>query len=225
VVEKNLNDIISISKSTGIGVSPGEMERILKEIYPRSPDSLIRKIIALAWQRETSLIEAPSWSKLSKKLPGVRPGYVEYAPPRVWFLVDTSGSISDYVLENFIGNVADMLRRVVGLEVHVVPWDADVYGDITLRSYSDIEKVKSHLKGGGGTVIKPALEYTLKRMAPGDIVIIASDWYIYDIDNADTIKLLRDLVNKSSMAVFLTAGDNPPKISHKVLVERIPVLI
>jgi len=221
-LKRLLDETITIARGTGIGLDPGELGRMIGEIQPRSVRELMKKIASLIQQRAYSVIEVPSWTKISKKTPGIRPGYVEYSPPKVWFLVDTSGSISDEILSKFIGVLADLLRKVVGLEVHLVPWDATVYEETVYKTPADLRKIREHLKGGGGTVIRPALEYVKKRMSPGDVLIIASDWMIDDIDSEETRKILRELTNKSLATALLTTGKEPPHTGKNIIIDTIP---
>ncbi|MEM2619412.1 MAG: hypothetical protein QW356_08070, partial [Candidatus Hadarchaeales archaeon] len=67
-----------------------------------------------------------------------------------------------------------------------------------------LEKLRRAMKGGGGTVIAPALERLLREMRPWDVVVILSDGEIYDWDQPATRTLLTRCAQKAAKAIFLT---------------------
>jgi len=103
---------------------------------------------------------------------------------RVWVLIDTSGSIGAEELKRFVSELYGIVRNVA--EMIVVPWDAQMYDPIVVRTRSDIDRMRlgGKIKGGGGTCIKPALEYVSRHIRSGDAVVIMSDWEIFDLDEA-----------------------------------------
>ena len=71
--------------------------------------------------------------------------------------------------------------------------------------------------GGGGTVIKPALERALQiaRRKRPQMIIIASDGHIFDLveeTNHETIALLRKLVSLARRSIFITTDIIPEPI-------------
>jgi len=206
------------------GFDPGFFQRAFDELRGVDVSKVVNKIKALVERSVFSMMEAPSWTVVSKKMPGVKPGIVKYEIPRVFFLVDTSGSISDKELLEFMGTVAELLSKQVGVTVNVIPWDATAYGVVTVKTKADMRKVAQNLRGGGGTVIRPALELLRKNMRLGDIVMVASDWEIADINNPETMRLFTNIANKASAVVLLTTYSKPPSylITRKATVMRVP---
>jgi predicted metal-dependent peptidase len=93
-------------------------------------------------------------------------------------------------------------------EVVVIPWDAEAYDPIIMKSVGDIEKVKVGLKGGGGTVIYPALALVDKKFSDAQQIVILSDWYIGDLGRNETENLLRKYANR---IIAVTTANKPPQ--------------
>jgi len=182
------------------GVTPAGMKRLVDEILQSR----------ISWRQllRTALITAGknvkrTWCRLNKKLPYVWPGKTLYATDIV-VLIDTSASISDDELKQFIAEIHSM--RKLG-KVIVVPWDADVYEPVTITTTSTL------LKGGGGTKLKPALELVDRKFRNSAVIIILSDWAISDIDDDDVKALLLKYRNK---IIAVTSSREPPSFLKRI---------
>jgi len=192
----------------GIGTEPGLAERIWKSLRGEDLSSLIRSVQNLIETSIFGLIELPSWSVVSRKMPGVRPGIKRYEFPNIYFLVDTSGSISEEILSRFVGTIAESIAGLGLARAYVIPWDTQPYGIHEVYTRQDVEKLK--LRGGGGTIIGPALDLALERFMDGDILVILSDWAIYDINNPETQRKLEELIRRSALSILVTTYEDPP---------------
>jgi predicted metal-dependent peptidase len=144
-----------------------------------------------------------TWKRVSRKIP-ILPGISRFTIPTVYFLADMSGSISKEEATQSMTEVYSLARLS---EVKVYCWDAKVYQEIKARSQSDvISRVVKNLKGGGGTVVEPALTQVLKRMKSRDIVVIFTDGEIYDLDEGKTKQMFSKVRSKSSASIFLTTS-------------------
>ena len=72
-----------------------------------------------------------------------------------------------------------------------------------------IEKVIKNLQGGGGTVIKPVLRKVSNLMRNKDIIVIFSDFCIWDWEDKDVQELLQDLASRASVAVLVSTDQEP----------------
>ncbi|MEM4964939.1 MAG: VWA-like domain-containing protein [Pyrobaculum sp.] len=149
-----------------------------------------------------------TWSRPSRKNPDAdtMPGKALYGT-KILILIDTSGSIDEEALRRFVSEVYAMAKEA---EVIVIPWDAEVHGVFHIKRKEDIKKLK--LYGGGGTMITPALK--LLDSFHADRVVILSDWYIADLNEAE--KLLRRHAQK---IIAVTVGADPPPFLRRI---RIP---
>ncbi|MEM4596710.1 MAG: VWA-like domain-containing protein [Desulfurococcaceae archaeon] len=203
IVRKFL-DSYMVSKS--IGRTPAYADRLLSEILKPKTDwrQLLKKHLAGSNVKRT-------WSRPSRKHPDF-PGKEFVRKARTVVMVDTSGSISVKELAQFIGEVYGILREKS--EVVVIPWDATVYEPTKLDRPSDINKVK--IRGGGGTLILPALELVDKSYSNADNIVILSDWHIGDLDDERVERLLRKYRNR---IVAVTTSRQPPSYLRSIKID------
>lgn len=88
------------------------------------------------------------------------PGYVRRGAD-IWFLVDTSGSITKRELSQFAGEVIEAAKYAN--RIHVVSWDAEVHQVLNSRNVSKLRNLLRSLKGGGGTVAEEPLKFVLVK--------------------------------------------------------------
>ena len=96
--------------------------------------------------------------------------------PRVAVVVDTSGSMSQSLLNDALVEVNGILKAV-GAAVDIVTCDAAVQG---LGKVTHMREVSALMKGGGGTCMRPAFEALMQRREPPAVTICLSDGYVYD---------------------------------------------
>lgn len=120
---------------------------------------------AMLPQRETN------WSKSSRRSVSLHDQGIEIFEPatrpkpglkRAGIVIDTSGSIDDELLHQFVAEVQTIQTRT-GCEVYLISADAEVQTENLIRSHEQsldqlIKRKQIQLKGGGGTDFRPALE-------------------------------------------------------------------
>jgi len=105
-------------------------------------------------------------------------------------------------LKQFLSEIYNIAKTS---PVSVISWDAKAYEFIDARTKNEvISKVARQIRGGGGTIIAPALWKTLKRMRLRDIVVVFTDGEIFDINESQTRRLLAEVAAKASASVFAT---------------------
>jgi predicted metal-dependent peptidase len=106
------------------------------------------------------------------RLPSMRqPG-----DPKVSVVVDTSGSISDQVLQATLGELMGITRAVgnsMGLEV--IACDSVAYPVLKVRTAIDVKKLK--LPGGGGTDMREGILAALESKPRPDVIVVVTDGY------------------------------------------------
>jgi len=181
------------------GNIPASLKRIVDELLKSKVDwrSMLRQTFRNGFGRTV----VSSYLRPSRKHPAF-PGVKRYTIPKVWCLVDTSGSISEEELRQFLSEIYNIAKTS---PVAVIAWDAEAYDIVEAKTQSQvISKVVSKMKGGGGTCIAPVLKKTLKQMRLKDIVVVFTDGEIYDIKDDNTKRLLADVAAKSSASIFAT---------------------
>jgi len=190
------------------GKVPGYLQLTVNRILePKiSWNILLREAVRYGYGR--TLIS--TYKKPSRKHDSL-PGHARYTIPDVYIMLDTSGSIDKYMLEQFLSEIYAIAKLSA---VHVIPWDATVYKPIKATSPREvINKLAPNLRGGGGTVIYDALVYVNAQMKMRDIVIILTDGIISDLDEPNTQMLFDDIATKASAAIFVSTHNvvNIPK--------------
>jgi len=180
-----------------VGTIPGNLKRVVDALLKPKVDwrSLLKQAFRVGFGRTV----VSTWRRPSRKSP-VFPGLRRYTYPTVWCLVDMSGSISQKEAEQFISEIYSIAGDA---PVKVVVWDTIVYDVVEAKSQAEvIVKVKEQLHGGGGTEIGPALETTLQRMRPRDMVVVLSDMDIFDWGDEETERKLFEVASKAAVAIL-----------------------
>jgi len=182
------------------GTVPGALEREISELLKSKVPwrNLLRQALRDGYGH--GIVD--SWKRLNRRVPEL-PGARRLTTPRAWVLLDASGSIDDKVFDQFMSEVTSAARAAGG--VTVVAWDAEVKG---VWNYHRGMKMK--IQGGGGTIIRPALEVVKGKMQPGDIVAVISDFELSDYDSGETADLARAVKARAAVAIAATVGQNPP---------------
>lgn len=148
-----------------------------------------------------------TWTRPSRKMPGLMPGIKRFTYPTVYCLVDTSASIGEEELGQFITEVYTIAKNT---QVVVIPWDVNTYAEVKASNARQmVNKLKDMLKGGGGTVIAPALQKVLDLMKPTDIVVVLTDGDIFDVDKEETDFLFSSVAHRATTAVICSTHTLP----------------
>jgi len=178
----------SIMVAKSIGHEAGFLQRIFDEIYKSEVNwkRVLRNALNSMGGDDVKKI----WSRLNRKNE-LMPSKTTIGFNTVWCLVDTSGSISKREINRWVSEVLAIMR--LKRKVMVISWDTMVHDINIIRSKKDIDNIR--LTGGGGTIIKPALDYVQKNKHFDDSVIVLSDFAIGDLDNKDVQKYLSKTLN------------------------------
>ncbi len=192
-----------VQKTTG--QVPAGLKRTIDDLFKSKVrwNELLREIIHNGLGRTV----VSTWTRPSRKMPGLMPGIKRFTYPTVYCLVDTSASIGEEELSQFITEVYTIAKNT---QVVVVPWDVNTYTEVKAsNSRQMVNKLKDMLKGGGGTVIAPALQKVLDLMKPTDIVVVLTDGDIFDVDKEETDFLFSSVAHKATTAVICSTHTLP----------------
>lgn len=147
-----------------------------------------------------------TFARRNRKTPLI-PGLQWLDVPNVFFCVDTSGSMGESELSLAASEIYTVAKEFRA-NVTVVFWDAEVQDVQTFTSPSQIvHELKP--KGGGGTFVKPTLEYLLEYIKSDDVVVMISDGMIADKDDEDVVDMADRVAARSLSAIFLTTISEP----------------
>lgn len=110
-----------------------------------------------------------------------------YERPKMYILVDVSGSISAQTLNKFAGLFKGLSKKL-NRGCRFITWDTSLQGDY------DINNMPKHLNAGGGTDMAGGLEYIYKTWSPSgrDAVIMVSDY-------CDNLERWTDIIDRTGM--------------------------
>ena len=144
-----------VRESQGIGNSAGEMKRNINNVGVSKPlinwKMFLRDAIKqdFDWSYRNATVE---YGVLTPHLEGI-------SIPETEILLDTSGSIDESLLRNFLRECKNILHTS---KVKVGCFDTKFYGFYDIRKESDIETIP--LEGGGGTDFEVAVDAFTDRV-------------------------------------------------------------
>jgi predicted metal-dependent peptidase len=168
-LQQAIQTFIHVAKSyTGktklIGNAPGMLAEVLRAVLEPPPPwyLMLRTVLAGMGGSAGKPTLMPDESYLY-----LMTGHNVWMPSRmrsqlapILFLVDTSGSVSDEMLQKAVNQMLSaVLAKQVG-SVTVACWDTEVYPAIEARGYSQVRAAMNNIRitGRGGTDIRKALE-------------------------------------------------------------------
>ncbi len=106
---------------------------------------------------------------------------------KIGMALDTSGSIGDEEMEEFLGELKLILQSFPHLEILLYGCDSIIQGKTTLKGFKQFkrQKIKDVLRGGGGTSHKPIFDDLEKNKEQVKVMFFFTDGYsdINDIKN------------------------------------------
>ncbi|WP_157081726.1 vWA domain-containing protein [Fervidicola ferrireducens] len=167
------NRLVSVASALkSQGKLPASLERIVEEIA--QPQIPYRYVLAEYMQR---IENEYAWGPFDRRF--VHAG--EYLPStnsegfdEIVVAIDTSGSISDVEIKQFIGEVMS-IASIGANTLHVVFCDAKVQGWYTMSAQDEVPPFK--IKGGGGTDFRPVFDAVAEKGMQPAVLIYLSDGY------------------------------------------------
>jgi len=104
-------------------------------------------------------LPVPDWSKPSRRYIGdgvYLPGNPKEGPGTVVLVADTSGSVDEVLLNNYIANIRKINEDLQPEKIYVIACDAAVQWT---AEYTTFDEIKIVPKGRGGTAFKPAFDW------------------------------------------------------------------
>jgi predicted metal-dependent peptidase len=196
-----------------IGKLPGELETLIDKILKPQVNwkVLLRQTLTEAIGRFYKI----TFIRPNRRLP-LLPGRKPYSIGKVVVLMDTSGSIEEKHLQQFAGEVYGIAHNTS--DVIIIPWDVKVYSEIQIRQPNDAKKIK--VTGRGGTDIREAVEYTLKKY-PYAIHVILSDWNISHVNDGNIDEnVIRGIIRLRPICVTVDSiPESLPEYMRKSFIE------
>jgi predicted metal-dependent peptidase len=179
------HDILKQAKEKDIGSLPGALlrwaqDRLQPQINWREAlASAVRSSLATSIGRRDYVFTRPSRRQDAMKKFGfevVLPAMRKPSPPPIAVVIDTSGSISNKEVDEFLAEVSGIARaNGVAQGLTIITCDAEVSGIRKLRSRSEISELE--LKGGGGTDLRVGIAAAIALRPIPKVIIVITDGY------------------------------------------------
>lgn len=178
-------DVIKHAREKGMGSVPGELLRWANELlnpqidWKRELAGMMRSSLATVLGRKDYTYARPSRRQSSMALHDpefILPSMRKPAPPTIAIIIDTSGSVQDKEITEFLSEV-DGIASANGIAqgITVIPCDAQVGEIQKIRSISGIADIK--LSGGGGTDLRVGIAAAESLKPQPKILIVLTDGY------------------------------------------------
>lgn len=172
------------------GNIPGNVKKMLKDLT--EPQMDWRELLNLSL---TSAIKDDyTWMRPSRRgwhmdavMPGMNPGEeVDIA-----VAIDTSGSISQTMLRDFLSEVKGCMESFTAYKIHLFCFDTEVHNPEQFDS-DNIKEIEEYEMGGfGGTMFEPIFEYLKENEIEPERLVVFTDGYPFgswgDEDYCDTL--------------------------------------
>ncbi len=178
-------DVLNHAGAKGIGSVPGALLRWANELlnpkidWRRALAGAFRTSLATVLGRKDYTYTRPSrrqGAMSNSTYEIILPAMRKPAPPPIAIVVDTSGSISDKEITEFLSEIEGIAKsNGISQGLTVIPCDAEVGEIQKLRSLSGISNLR--ITGGGGTDLRVGIEAATKLKQIPRIIIVLTDGY------------------------------------------------
>src|SRR6056297_1491990 len=191
--------LIQAAQSSGAGKVPGDIKRMIKDLL--EPEMDWREIIRA--QIESSLKSNFTFMRPNRKgwhMGAVLPGMDRDMMIDIALCIDTSGSISQQMLTEFVSEVAGIMEQYEDYRIRIWQFDTRVYGYDEFTHDDGREITEYEIKGGGGTDFMANWTYMKeKEIEPDQFIVFTAgmpcgSWG--DPDYCDTVFLINPVYGK-----------------------------
>lgn len=140
--------LLQAAQAVGAGNLPAGVKRLIKDLT--KPVVNWREL--LEQQIQSTVKDDFSWMKPNRRswhMDAILPGTKQGTQIDVCVAIDTSGSISEQDLKDFLSEVQGIMEAYDEYKVRVITWDTSVYNPREFTS-ENMEDITSYEPGGGG---------------------------------------------------------------------------
>tara|TARA_B100000809_G_C15062094_1_gene502739 strand:+ start:12 stop:1226 length:1215 start_codon:yes stop_codon:yes gene_type:complete len=167
--------VISASQQAG-GDVPGNIKRMIAELVEPKMNwrELLRSQLQSSIKNDFTFMRP---SKRSGKV--IFPGMNKDEQLDIVVALDTSGSISEDMLREFLSEVQGIMGQYADYKIRVMQFDTNVYGDEVFTGDDGRDITEYDIKGGGGTDFDCVFEHMVNESIEPDQLIMFTDGYPY----------------------------------------------
>jgi predicted metal-dependent peptidase len=174
--EQNVRAAVAVARANNIGNLPSSLKSLVDQLEQSKVSwrDLTRRWI------DNSLAKEVSWARLSRRSVSVGvplPGMISDRLSHLVMCIDTSGSITEKMIREFVGEVAGALDQGTADRVTVI------YADTQVQHVDEFyagDYVTAGHYNGGGTAFSDTFRYISKNIPDASAVIYLTDLCVKD---------------------------------------------
>ena len=177
----------------GAGNLPAGVKRLIQELT--EPQMNWRELLRM--QLESTIKSDYTWMRASRKgwhMDAVMPGMKLDPMIDIAVALDASGSISETMLKDFLGEIQGIMESFPAYRIHVVTFDTEAYNPVQYDSENLDDICDYEIKGGGGTDFECIFNYLKDNEIEPKRLVVFTDGYPFgswgDENYADTVWIL-----------------------------------
>ena len=177
----------------GAGNLPAGVKRLIQELT--EPQMNWRELLRM--QLESTIKSDYTWMRASRKgwhMDAVMPGMKLDPMIDIAVALDASGSISETMLKDFLGEIQGIMESFPAYRIHVVTFVTEAYNPVQYDSENLDDICDYEIKGGGGTDFECIFNYLKENEIEPKRLVVFTDGYPFgswgDENYADTVWIL-----------------------------------
>ena len=185
--------LAAAATADGAGNIPAGVKRLIQELT--EPKMNWRELLRM--QLESTIKSDYTWMRASRKgwhMDAVMPGMKLDPMIDIAVALDASGSISESMLKDFLGEVQGIMDSFPAYRIHVVTFDTEAYNPAQYNSENLDDICDYEVKGGGGTDFDCVFNYLKENEIEPKRLVMFTDGYPFgswgDENYTDTVFIL-----------------------------------
>jgi predicted metal-dependent peptidase len=185
--------LAAAATADGAGNIPAGVKRLIQDLT--EPKMNWRELLRM--QLESTIKSDYTWMRASRKgwhMDAVMPGMKLDPMIDIAVALDASGSISEKMLKDFLGEVQGIMDSFPAYRIHVVTFDTDAYNPVQYNSENLDDICDYEVKGGGGTDFDCVFNYLKENEIEPKRLVMFTDGYPFgswgDENYTDTVFIL-----------------------------------
>ena len=193
--------VLQAAQASGAGNIPKGFQRLINDIT--APKMNWRDMLKI--QLNSIIKNDYSFMRPNRKgwhIGAVLPGMLPGDEVNIAIAIDTSGSISESMLKDFLGEIAGIMDQFDSYIVRVFQFDTHVYGEEIFSSDDNSDIRTYEVRGGGGTDFEVIFSHLKNEdVTPNQLVVFTDGepWGSWgDADYCDTLWIVHSNSNKKA---------------------------
>lgn len=186
-----------------MGKLPGQLERVLGELVEPSVSwrEMLRAVLTANAGKDQATWSKPNRRRIATPPHIYYPGSTGFALGEIAIVIDTSGSVGQNELNQFMGELSSILDECRPEKCHVLWTDTQVAHVDEVTDAGELQYLKAH--GGGGTDMEAAFRYMDdNNIFPETCVVLTDGYTSFNTNNEPTYDVIWGITTKDREAPY-----------------------